>query len=278
MSNRNIFDEEFLNELRDRIKENDSPTFQQEERKRIISFDRIPKKLLPEIKYWKQLGFYLYNIDGDAVFYQAILPEGWYMQENGNSLRGIDIFDEKARIRGRIYYKASDFNPEAYAWLNPRYKLCEHFDYNKCMEEIYFGNKQEVLFFAGAIPKYNSVPEKIRPAIKEAKKLLIKAVNKYAEKHYPYWEDVMAYWGCFTSSREKLGKEIYFGNEQEVVFSAGAVNYEGRAPYVSEKELEAAADQLKKAVDVFAEEYLNLENGQSFKENDYMKRSRIYKG
>ncbi|NMA50928.1 MAG: hypothetical protein GX951_03665 [Mollicutes bacterium] len=266
MSNRsgfNMLNEGDNDKLWGTIKTNVSGCFQKEAIKKVIECGYLSKELRPDIKYWKQLGFRFHDI-GNRVFYQAIMPEGWYMKACDNNEKGIDIFDEKGRIRGGMYFIASDLNPYACTYLYQRYCPREDFDHSYGRTEIYFGNKQEVLFLAGTLPEFDPLPEEVKPVIYSASFLLMKAVEKFANEYYPHWENVMAYWGGtnLKSQRYKM-EEMWFRDKEKISFFAGSIYPTFLAPEKVRPVLEQAKQRLIEAIDIFAEKYYsNLKNDQ----------------
>lgn len=231
----------------------------------------MPRLLFPRElgrHLWEQLGFRFQEIDEryfyrdiDIIiryFYRVKMPEGWKMilPESQDVFRNdcsdVIIIDGYNRKRGSIYYKSYG---ESEAGLCSRYSPCEGGISHLALENIYFGNEQEVLFFAGVHRRIENVPDELKPAIIAARKLLREAVDIFAEKYYPNYCDKLAYWDEPMAKEEKYWEEIHFGTEQETLFSVGGVALES-APKETRESLEKAEQILKEVNNKF---YSNLD-------------------
>ena len=82
-------------------------------------------------------------------------------------------------------------------YLSPRYGVKTRFVGPKEQDaEIYFGNEDEVLFVAGIVEGlYNyKLDDNTRKQKREEEKRLLKLAFDFAEKNYPNYGDVNAYW------------------------------------------------------------------------------------
>ena len=156
----------------------------------------MARKMEPPREEWEKLGFSFKDLESDNVLCQAELPEGWILAPTDHSMWN-RIYDDKDRVRGSMFYKAAFYDRSAHMYLSPRYGVKTRFVGPKEQDaEIYFGNEDEVLFVAGIVEGlYNyKLDDNTRKQKREEEKRLLKLAFDFAEKNYPNYGDVNAYW------------------------------------------------------------------------------------
>lgn len=164
----------------------------------------LAKKMGPSREAWEKLGIEFNDEYDDEVLIEAKLPEGWSVRATDHSMWN-DIVDANGYVRGKMFYKSSFYDRDAHMDLCRRYGIhSDYVDEDYAIEEIYFGNRNEKIFVAGqvSIPRGLSVEE--RKARSEKRNRLFDMAKEFADKYYPNWEDVNAYWDLDKNKAREL--------------------------------------------------------------------------
>ncbi len=164
----------------------------------------LAKKMGPSREAWEKLGFEFIDDPDDKVLIEAKLPEGWSIRATDHSMWN-DIVDGNGYVRGTMFYKSSFYDRDAHMDLCRRYGIhSDYVDEDYTTSEIYFGNRNEKIFVAGqvCIPRGLSAEE--RQSKTEEKDRLFDMAKEFADKYYPNWEDVNAYWDLDKDKAREL--------------------------------------------------------------------------
>ncbi len=156
----------------------------------------MAKDMRPSREAWEKLGFTFKDIEGDNVLCQAVLPEGWILVPTNHPMWN-EIYDDKDRLRGRMFYKSSFYDRSAHMSLISRYSVMEKPVGQKQQDGlIYFGNDEEILFEAGIVQGlYNfGLDNDARIQINAKEANLLAEARAYGLKNYPDFKNIDAYW------------------------------------------------------------------------------------
>jgi len=128
--------------------------------------------------------------NGDEIFYDVIMPDGWEKEATDHSMWN-RLVDNKGRVRANFFYKAAFYDRSSHINFTTRYQLKdEYFEGEKNPENSWdVARKYHAIDSAtGAIlfSTYKHFSDGQDSAAKEAKDFLT--------ENYPQWEDVNAYW------------------------------------------------------------------------------------
>lgn len=165
----------------------------------------VPKDMYPNKEEWEQLGFVFSDITEDdwyteELWYKATLPEGWNIVK-GKVFNEREIRDENG-LKRVIIYEDPIYLHMAFS---SRYNVCEEYDFDAHVKEVYFGNDKEKLFvgqIAGSDPEYDT-------KVAELKKM----AKQFGDENYPDWEDIYAYWD--NENELNLTSEINIGSKEQ---------------------------------------------------------------
>ena len=164
----------------------------------------LARKMRPSREAWEKFGFEFIDDYEDEVLIEAKLPEGWSIRATDHSMWN-EIVDANGYVRGNMFYKSSFYDRDAHMDLCRRYGIhSDYVDEDYTTSEIYFGNRNEKIFVAGqvCIPRGLSAEE--RKAKSEEKDRLFDMAKEFADKYYPNWEDVNAYWDLDKNKTREL--------------------------------------------------------------------------
>ena len=153
----------------------------------------------------KALGFKKLD-EGDGVLCNAEFPEGWEMRATEHSMNS-DLFDDKGRKRGSMFYKAAFYDRSASLYLSPR------FAYGYDPEDHY---KSEITYQERKVSPHrgevvdNSTGEIIfstewksftqpedgswNQEASDYEDKIKRELKEWLNKNYPDWENPTAYW------------------------------------------------------------------------------------
>ena len=165
-----------------------------EGQKKVNTEIMLSRDMQPAKEVWEKLGFVFYEIPGNNVLYKAELPKGWKLVPNEHPM-WTDLIDEQGNLRGQMFYKASYSVAMSRMELFNRYNICRRsISMDPIVDEIYFGNSEEVLFVGGkATLSLNPTEEQREEYFKQLQEARLKT-RQFAETNYPGWEDPAAYW------------------------------------------------------------------------------------
>ena len=171
-------------------------------------FERImlAKVMEPPREEWEKLGFIFNEIAGEEVLLQAVLPKGWKLKQNENNAMWTDILDEKGTLRGQMFYKAAFYQQMAHMELFKKYGIKRNnISMDPIIDEVYFGNSQEVLFIGGRATLPLNPTEEQRNLYFEQLEEATQKVREFAAENYPDWENPLAYWDQTDKPKNTLG-------------------------------------------------------------------------
>lgn len=157
-----------------------------------ISKDNI----IPSIEEWMYMGF-TFNIVDDNT-YLVYVPKNWKTYVV-NSKNGI-ILDEKGNERVHVSCNLVDNTPSTTMRMVKRYSVFVEHDLKQnsegstLVENIYFGNPNEKLFYAGKVKYFTNMNSTEKKKADEKFDLICNVAKRYANAFYPKWKDVTAYW------------------------------------------------------------------------------------
>lgn len=130
--------------------------------------------------------------DGDPLFSDVVLPEGWRIQPTDHSMWS-ELRDEKDRKRASVGYKAAYYDRWARISIVPRFNI--EFDYgspNYLRESAYIVTDCGKQVWRSRVePK----PEREGWEAREAREGVLRAeAAAWLEQRYPNWQDAGAYW------------------------------------------------------------------------------------
>ena len=121
-------------------------------------------------------------VEGDPMFTYCTLPSGWKKKATNHPLWS-DLLDDKGRVRAEIFYKAAFYDRSAF--IRPVCRITvipRYFD-----DEVFFQvcDGSTVIFRTESLQcaKVMDAPSKVRQVAVE-----------WANKHFPEWENLNAYW------------------------------------------------------------------------------------
>ena len=174
----------------------------------------LPKKMIPGIESWEKLGFMFAEINNEH-FYKVVIPKSWILSVSDNNDRELHFLDESNKLRARTYIPqvaGLDIDPEY--TLIPQMELLPYYKINitnlgkvgdntpSHINEVWFGNQEEVLFVAGRLHTPINDTDAEEQAFDNKIMHLEQAAEKYAEENYPLFKDPLAYW----NTKQKVQK------------------------------------------------------------------------
>ncbi len=155
------------------------------EQNRARSLCYLPKNMTPNKEDFESIGFTFEDV-GDAVLYQATLPNGWKLESDGGYWTY--FIDEKGRNRGSSFYKGALYDRRGEMSLTERFRI----DYKRVDTEnrespikVYvIDTDKNIIFEAGQCEE---------PYSDEYYCLVDKATD-YMNVNYPDWENPSKYW------------------------------------------------------------------------------------
>ena len=94
-----------------------------------VGSDTLPTKISAEDKeILVKVGVqFLGSVDGDPIFQNVVLPNGWEKKATGHDMWS-DLLDNKGRKRAGIFYKAAFYDRSAHLSLNTRFRIQRDYD------------------------------------------------------------------------------------------------------------------------------------------------------
>jgi hypothetical protein len=139
--------------------------------------------------------------DADDLFVYVTLPDGWKKVATDHSMWS-NLIDNMGRIRASIFYKAAFYDRDAFINLKNRYSYgvipingWSDPDYDKNEWHSVVTDDDKVLIEiekVSAKPDYNN--KKLITEWYQKKDIAEKLAGKWLEKHYPKYNDPLAYW------------------------------------------------------------------------------------
>jgi len=135
----------------------------------------------------EELGF-IFSKDADDIFINVKFPDGWKKEATGHSMHNV-LIDDKGRKRGRIFYKAAFYDRRASMSLCTRYSSTMDYELDDAVQFLVKAG-DEVIYRTEKIEckrgsdEYWSAQDKAEAEVRE-----------WLNKNYPYWQEVLEYWG-----------------------------------------------------------------------------------
>lgn len=136
----------------------------------------------------EQMGI-VFGEDIDDLFVAVVLPDGWKLQPTDHSMWS-DLLDEKGRCRALVFFKAAFYDREAFISLECRYS---------CRQQPVCGwdspdYKCDVTPFVAIVTDVGKEIWRSKEVPKYGDDRLYKWPRKWLNRHFPKWEDPLAYW------------------------------------------------------------------------------------
>jgi len=191
--------------------------------KELVESSQLPRKTndydVKVKKQYKKMGIkILKETEGDDLFFDVILPEGWKLESTDHSMWN-KLVDNKGRERASIFYKAAFYDRDSFISFNRRIssridRLGFHEGNYEIIEGEYVSRNTP---YVGRVTDYDDTvlfeTEHIKCDVEyvkedgrkyysdeyktKSRKVEEKLKNdclKYLKKKYPKYEDVNAYW------------------------------------------------------------------------------------
>ena len=173
--------------------------------KALVSGEYLPKDRLPR-EQLEQLGF-VFGKDKDDLFIYCQFPEGWHKEATDHSMWS-KLVDPQGRERAMMFYKAAFYDRNAFMGaLKPRYQCSKeygaypekdnydsHYNHFRAIDN----STGETLFHSEDYANYKKAKAEGHEHNWQDEDTLEKAnrflVNAWLTKHYPDYEDPLAYW------------------------------------------------------------------------------------
>lgn len=159
------------------------------------SSDQLPKKCnsprgIDIKKQYELMGIeVLSDSDGNDLFLDVRMPEGWQKQSTDHSMWN-NLIDDKGRIRGMYFYKAAFYDRDSFMNFKTRYSVDG--DYSERGSTTYFvwdADKKERIFSTERLVEdYND-----KSYFKKQDELQ-KRCKDFLKNNFPNHEDINAYW------------------------------------------------------------------------------------
>lgn len=133
-------------------------------------------------------GKLLEKVEGDEMFTNVILPDGWKKQATDHAMHS-DVIDDKGRLRASMFYKAAFYDRSAHISPKRRFGINRYgYDVDGEIRLSMTDAMSEIEFYTDI----EKVPEN------ETKWQVIdrleQVVVSFMEKNFPDWRSAEAYW------------------------------------------------------------------------------------
>lgn len=146
-----------------------------------LKFNQLPKDGMQ--RYRANLENFGFKIgkDVDDLFVSVTPPEGWTLRPSDHSMWSY-IHDDQGRKRGGVFYKAAFYDRSAHFSLQPRYSAGGDYRGQDRYSAVKDTATGDVLFELGPKKDYGESEQDD------------KATFEWADKKFPDWKNVEAYW------------------------------------------------------------------------------------
>jgi len=143
----------------------------------------------------------IFHDNHDDLFVNVTLPNGWY-KKAGNHSMWSGLYDNKDRLRGKIFYKAAHYDRNARMSLSTRYTyscapICGYGDNYDADETAYtasvYDSDGNTIWESGTY-----IRDRGNLDWSEIKKLDTQG-KIWLNENKPYWQNVLAYWDDETN-------------------------------------------------------------------------------
>jgi hypothetical protein len=158
---------------------------------------------------YKKMGIKIIDeSEGDDLFFNVELPEGWKLKSTDHSMWN-ELHDNNGRVRATIFYKAAFYDREAFINFNNRYSFYEVCDEYRNHLDSYESIKLEkrrgevkdcdTIIYETKYKQYKTKHteknhEKFWEGHDKMKNGLRAQAEKWLKKRFPDHEDINAYW------------------------------------------------------------------------------------
>lgn len=134
-------------------------------------------------------------VDGDDIFVNAKLPDGWRQKTTDHGMWN-DLVDDKGRKRAGIFYKAAFYDRSAFIRPNARFIAtyeCNWEDHTDkhCWGVVRDGGK--IIWKGGVLESAPSPWNPDGPPVQQSEVATLHA-KRWVEERYPDFENTAAYW------------------------------------------------------------------------------------
>ena len=146
----------------------------------------LPKKIQDVSRATLEALGFKFGEATDPLFVRAELPEGWALKPTDHPM-WTNLVDNRARVRGSIFYKAAFYDRDAFMRMTCRFHVSVHEDGGNA-------NTRRVSVkdaIAGEALEVGEYAERDWDACDE----LGKKAKAWLAEHYPDWRNPLAYWG-----------------------------------------------------------------------------------
>lgn len=166
-----------------------------EGQKELNNSDQLPRKCnspkgINIVEQYKLMGIEVLNeSDGDELFLDVKMPDGWRKDATGHSMWN-NLVDDKGRIRGVFFYKAAFYDRDSFMNFTTRYEWkCDYSEKEFVGYQVWDSEKQEVVFNAGKLVKNYDAPDYFQKQDE-----LRDVCEEFLKNNFPNHEDINAYW------------------------------------------------------------------------------------
>lgn len=136
--------------------------------------------------------------DYDDLFYSVELPDGWDIKPTDHSMWN-EVVDDKGRVRISFFYKGAFYDRDAFSNFNIRYDYSilpfDNWETHATSEERYA--KPWKLCITDCDEPIIILKEWTVSNVEDKWNIdrkMEKLGEQYMKEHYPYWENINAYW------------------------------------------------------------------------------------
>lgn len=161
----------------------------------LVNSDQLPAKAnsygnINPVEQYEKMGIKVIGqTDGDELFLDVVLPEGWKKQATDHSMWN-NLVDDKGRVRAMFFYKAAFYDRDSFINFKTRYETSCDFSDKTSMTYIAKDTATgEVIYKAPIMTRDCNDPDyfKNQDAFQAQ-------CRGYLDTNFPDWNDINAYW------------------------------------------------------------------------------------
>lgn len=162
--------------------------------RQLVHSDQLPSKnngyrKTSAKEQYEQMGIKVVGVtEGDPLFLDVELPEGWKKKSTGHSMWN-ELLDDKGRVRATFFYKAAFYDRDAFVNFNRRYVSTYEYTETKAETDRFHPKYYCVIDNATGEPIFKTAVTK-----EYEDEALRKEAEDYLSTNYPNHEDITAYW------------------------------------------------------------------------------------
>lgn len=159
----------------------------------LVKSSQVPRKCnyphnMDVKKQYEELGFKnVIPTEGDDLFFQADLPEGWKLEALDHDMWN-RLVDDKGRERASIFYKAAFYDRDSFINFNHRYNSVSEY------AEKEEGDKYHPKFYCVKDNGTGEILFKTELSKEYYDEKLSNQADKWLKKNFPDHEKITAYW------------------------------------------------------------------------------------